>query len=63
MSKMLRGLILVEEERVRIKRSFSFLTGHTGTEGGGGVARGETGHADKQGQLASFDEVDEEALL
>lgn len=56
MSKMLRGLILIEEERVRIKRSFSFLAGC----GGGG---GETSHADKQGQLASFDELDEKALI
>ena len=52
---MLRGLILIEEECVRIKRSLSFLTGSTGT--------GETSHTAKQGQLASFDEVDEKALI
>lgn len=55
---MLTGLILIEET-VRRKRSFSFLTGYTGA---GGVGA-ETSHADKQGQLASFDEGDEKALI
>lgn len=55
---MLTGLILIKE-MVRSKRSFSFLTGHTGA---GGVGA-ETSHADKQGQLASFDEGDEKAII
>lgn len=55
---MLTGLILIEET-VRRKRSFSFLTGYTGA---GGVGA-DTSHADKQGQLASFDEGDEKALI
>lgn len=64
MWKLLRRLILIEEGKVWIKMWFFFLRGST--PNGGRSYRGkqgETSHADKQGQLGSFDEVGEEVLI
>lgn len=58
MSKMLRGLILIEEERLR-KKKIIFHNKKKYWNWKNKIIS----YADKQGQLVSFVEVDEKALI